>query len=330
MTPPPAPESVTSFPDGTSAAPTPSPVPVHPLAVTPPAAPKSSLKLSASFAKTAEIALKGVSRKPSKASPGMPPTPPADQPYLQRCAPQVRVLLVVTELVSNLRFEAGSRTAKLWMRDLAGDKKLLELRRPDDAKLISMTVADGGIGAVRRMAALREDHRDEVVACDGDIDVLFLASAGLDEMRVPNTQFLLQAVVEVAGVAAHWFKQCFDVPRPYELLDLGDTPAPMLAHPGHSSFPGGHATQAYALAAVLRILLAARLQSGGFEAVAELVARSREYAGLHFPLDTTEGGGPLGAAIAAFVIAMQAKPDVAPMLSTLWALASKEIAAASA
>lgn len=71
-------------------------------------------------------------------------------------------------------------------------------------------------------------------------------------------------------------------------------PAPLVHVPGSSSFPSGHATVGFACAAVLA-LVAPRLALPLY-VLAALVAWSRVYVGVHYPLDVL-GGAVLGVAL---------------------------------
>jgi undecaprenyl-diphosphatase len=72
-------------------------------------------------------------------------------------------------------------------------------------------------------------------------------------------------------------------------------PEPLLEAPSTYSFPSGHATVAFACATVL-VLAVPRLRWPLF-ALAALIAFSRVYVGVHYPLDVLAGAA-LGVAIA--------------------------------
>lgn len=306
----------------------PAPVPpVSALAVTPPSAQKLTAKRSYDFATTTEKSRKLVKRKPGAGRPEYPPPLPADVPLLTTWSSDVRVLLAVSAVVSQLAFSVTPTAATLSRRNGAKTDDLHTIVRPADAVFLSTAANDKGIGALKVVVNNRKNHEDEVTSCDSDMDLLFIAVLGLDERRTPYLHDLMRVIIEVVGVSVHWFKDAFAVPRPYELAKLSEMPAPMLDHPGHASFPGGHAAQAAALASVLAELAGDRLDKsgsatkGGLDEVAALVAKSREFAGLHYPIDT-EAGLALGTALGEYLASQQAS---FPQLRTLWALSVKEL-----
>jgi hypothetical protein len=73
---------------------------------------------------------------------------------------------------------------------------------------------------------------------------------------------------------------------------------PPVTVPGHSSFPSGHATQAYLMAKCMQLVFsispnvpATHLTTlnDTLSALAQRVARNREIAGLHYPSDSQAG-----------------------------------------
>ena len=73
---------------------------------------------------------------------------------------------------------------------------------------------------------------------------------------------------------------------------------PPVTVPGHSSFPSGHATQAYLMAKCMQLVLLDRSQSADGASdhpqrhavgAGQRVARNREIAGLHYPSDSQAG-----------------------------------------
>jgi membrane-associated phospholipid phosphatase len=112
---------------------------------------------------------------------------------------------------------------------------------------------------------------------------------------------LLWAVVPVALLASGWvhiYKPLFDVTRPPGLLSPDAFHVIGPAHHYHS-FPSGHATTAFAVAALC--VLGFRLGAASVLPVslALLIAASRSVVGVHWPLDLLGGacGGWLAAAV---------------------------------
>lgn len=108
----------------------------------------------------------------------------------------------------------------------------------------------------------------------------------------PRTRKLLNLLVERLQGPIFELKILFHRGRPMHCC--GSNPAimfqfPHKLYPGHPSFPSGHATEAFAAAAVLSALD----QNQKYEQVAGQIASNRELAGLHFPTDS-EAGRQLG------------------------------------
>jgi undecaprenyl-diphosphatase len=103
--------------------------------------------------------------------------------------------------------------------------------------------------------------------------------------------FVLAGVV-VADVLSYVFRYAIGRDRPP--VDYPD-PAPLVRVPGNPSFPSGHAATAFACAALLSWLTP--LPAVPLFALATLIAFSRVYDGVHYPLDMI-GGAVLGLAVA--------------------------------
>jgi hypothetical protein len=89
------------------------------------------------------------------------------------------------------------------------------------------------------------------------------------------------------------FKQALACYRPVE---YNAEVQPMITTPGHGTFPMGHATQAYAVAHVLKKLLKLHSANVGHKRVidqldrqAARIATNRVIAGMHFPVDGMAG-----------------------------------------
>jgi PAP2 superfamily len=321
----PAPKPMTVTPPGvpnpkTSTLPPP-PGPFKPFAVTPPSAPAPKRLLE--FAQTAEKLRGKVTRKPEPPTPSVP-TDPSTIPGFEDWAPNVRVLLAVTQAVSMLELGTASSQCTLSVRAGGTVTHLHTTARPSSSDYQNLKPSGTGIGALKQKLNGRKGHEDEILACDDDVDHLFLATIGLDQRRAPRTMDVIRATIEITGVAVHWFKNEFKIPRPYQLQGVFEWPTPVLEHPGHSSFPGGHAAQAWAVAKVLGELAADRVKdkTGAFDGVATIVAESREFAGLHYPLDTEAGKG-LGVAIGSFLATSH---GAFARFDELWKLAVNELA----
>jgi undecaprenyl-diphosphatase len=92
-------------------------------------------------------------------------------------------------------------------------------------------------------------------------------------------------------------KSTVDRQRPYETLAEAD---PLLRASVGNSFPSGHAATSFAGAVILAYLLPRALPA--LLVLATLVAVSRVYVGVHYPLDILAGAA-LGALVAGIVMA---------------------------
>jgi undecaprenyl-diphosphatase len=89
-------------------------------------------------------------------------------------------------------------------------------------------------------------------------------------------------------------------------------PHPLVHVPGNPSFPSGHAATSFACAATLAWLTP--LSPVALYALAGLIAFSRVYVGVHYPLDVI-GGAALGLGVAtALRLLVEARPRSNPLL----------------
>jgi membrane-associated phospholipid phosphatase len=94
----------------------------------------------------------------------------------------------------------------------------------------------------------------------------------------------------------------------YRPVEYNAQVQPVLTTPGHGTFPMGHATQAYAVAHMLRSLLKLnptkpphRMVIEQLERQAARIATNRVIAGVHFPVDSM-AGRMLGVALAEYLV----------------------------
>jgi len=114
------------------------------------------------------------------------------------------------------------------------------------------------------------------------------------------TSALTAGCVWSADLTTLLVKSLVDRPRPFRDLPEAD---PLLRGDIGSSFPSGHAATSFAGALVLAYLVRRWLVA--LVALAALVAASRVYVGVHYPLDVL-GGAALGALYAgAFALLIQ-------------------------
>jgi membrane-associated phospholipid phosphatase len=267
---------------------------------------------------------------------------------LRHWSPAVTIKLISAALIREMSFSGTVATAPatLSVTNAVGNPSVIAtLRRPTMDQLL--TDAALGLKGAKSKKALRRAQADSIMAQATNLDVILLESLGRDPARHPSVYALLHVTLEVAASAAYLFKHLFAIPRP---ATLWGNIEPLIAAPGHASFPSGHAAQAYAAVEVLKPLLGTNAGSTP-DALAASIAENRVIAGVHYPFDS-EAGEALGRAVGAWVAgsatagklkmgsfnapadrsaqftqsADAPKPQV--LLSTLWGMALTEIAAA--
>jgi len=142
---------------------------------------------------------------------------------------------------------------------------------------------------------------------------------------------LLWAVVPGALLSTAWSRACkvfLDIPRPPAVLAADAVHIVGPAHHFHS-FPSGHATTAFALAALCVLGFRLRAWSVVPVALAALVGISRSVVGVHWPLDVVGGafGGWL-AAVLGFSVAAQLPFGLRPAVQWVITVAFAGCAAA--
>ena len=121
----------------------------------------------------------------------------------------------------------------------------------------------------------------------GTIGAVWIAIAVVAALvqRRPVVFMLVTAAVLVADLVATGLKFVTDRPRPYVAFP---EPEPLLSTPLDLSLPSGHAATSFAGATML-VLLLGRRAAPVLLALAALVAVSRVYVGVHYPLDVVAG-----------------------------------------
>jgi len=143
-------------------------------------------------------------------------------------------------------------------------------------------------------ADLRGDRATEIMTqMNGTL--AFLSSIPfLNPSRTPYTFELLGAALRLANFAEMRFKQALASRRPNE---YSPQVQPMILTPSHSTYPSGHATEAFTSAYVLWRLLRASGRPPYADAswlmqlmrLASRIAINRTVAGVHFPVDSAAG-----------------------------------------
>lgn len=116
--------------------------------------------------------------------------------------------------------------------------------------------------------------------------------------RLPTTALLAAGAFAAASLTTSAIKAASDRPRP-PIGDPGFTA--MISLPGDGSFPSGHAATAFAAAGVVAIRYPAlRIP---LLVLAAVIALSRVYLGVHYPIDVVAGAA-LGLVIAWATVAL--------------------------
>jgi membrane-associated phospholipid phosphatase len=143
----------------------------------------------------------------------------------------------------------------------------------------------------------------------GRVGILWLilgAGAAILWRRPEVFAFVFVAYL-VADTSSHALRRLIGRDRPPV---ANPDPTPLVTVPGDPAFPSGHASTSFACAAVLTWLTP--LSPAPLFAVAALVAISRVYVGVHYPLDVV-GGAVLGVAVAtALRLLVEARRRSAP------------------
>ena len=149
------------------------------------------------------------------------------------------------------------------------------------------------IPLVLSWAELRNERATEILA---QIDPQYAFWSSIVYMhpdRTRRTFELINIVLQFCVYVEMRFKHALGCYRPVE---YNAEVQPMLTTPGHGTFPMGHATQAYAVAYVLKWLLSLKPAKPAHARVIEQldrqaarIATNRVIAGVHFPVDSMAG-----------------------------------------
>jgi len=138
----------------------------------------------------------------------------------------------------------------------------------------------------------------------------FSMVAGIDRVRHKWTSLFLTAVQRQIARTTHQVKFAFSSARP---CVYSRNVMPVIQTPSHSTFPSGHASEAFALATVLEFITKGTQGAGTdpleqhdmsrFYRMANRIAENRVVAGLHFPIDSAAGAS-LGCALATAIMSI--------------------------
>lgn len=219
-----------------------------------------------------------------------PKTFPTDNQYLEHLRTPSQELLLDCQLSSALDVKGSDGSATLQVRGAP----ITKIDRPSDAGYFETQ-----LNWLRAYADLRSDRMPEIYEQVRDPMAFFGALTFLDTGRRKYTLMMLSAVRTLAIKVETPVKFFCRQKRP---IDYSTSVHPMIQTPDHSSFPSGHATEAFAMATVLYRLSATSdpgattgdpqegidRQSMPFLA-AHRIATNRTVAGVHFPADSHAG-----------------------------------------
>ncbi|MGL4238298.1 phosphatase PAP2 family protein [Tabrizicola sp.] len=221
---------------------------------------------------------------------------------LMRLAPFPRASVLAYEGMSLFTARPGAKSANV----VRAESDLVSLTPPKPAKIAEQMVE------VRTAMDLRADRLPEILAQSDGFMAFFAAQNPFGINRRPHTVHLITALHDTVIAQEQRMKHLCSVARP---VDLSPQVQPIIETPGHSAYPSGHATEAFAIATIFAAL---RLSAGGaadadlidkilgklspvVEAapvtdpyillyrLAARIADNRTVAGVHYPVDSAHG-----------------------------------------
>lgn len=237
-------------------------------------------------------------------------------------AKAVNVMLAAADFWAATRVEGGTYAAGIGVGPLT----------------LSLVTQVGGATQVRShvVSALSQRELDEAIAGvkPGDTtqdfvqrllaasevpQYLFALALGLDDVKKkPYTCMIFDIVPAVVAVATQRLKHLARVPRPSEVNTQLTT---TIDNPAFTSYPGGHAAIAYAMAKVLSAATGANASE--LAALAQQIARDRVSAAIHTDIDTSRGQA-VGEAMAQWMLEAVNQPQSFGPWSGVFAQAMSE------
>lgn len=208
---------------------------------------------------------------------------PSEDDLFRRLNARHREHLVVTALMTGLKVSSNSlndenRAAKLQV----GGADVLTFALNTGTATLPLWQTQ--IDDLRTQKWNRDDRLTEIDLQQTDLHSFLGLAVPIAADTHSWVMVLLDAVQEIAFRVATEMKDVFRMPRPHMLAhDL----APPIRTPSHSAFPSGHATEAFAAAAVL-----GALYPQSFKLLRQMACRiavNRGYAGVHYPVDHHAG-----------------------------------------
>jgi membrane-associated phospholipid phosphatase len=234
--------------------------------------------------------------------PGPKPVPFNDAGALVRWDPWVRQTVAVTELTRNLAYDATvADTLKLSCRNGAALATMMTMTRPTSAFFADQ------LGKVQSWAELRDERAYEVLAQIDNQFAFIAAVTGLNVERKKWTMEWLVVCLQFTIEVELMFKHAFACYRP---VDFSAQVQPIISTPGHSTYPMGHATQAFSTITALMGLLKITNANPAYTQLvrqARRISVNRVVAGVHFPIDAA-AGQMLGLTLGEYFLCMSKVP----------------------
>jgi membrane-associated phospholipid phosphatase len=224
---------------------------------------------------------------------GAPPTLNSPD-ALVRWDPWVRINLGVTEATRKLDY-AKSGTDTFLVRVRKGKQDLVTMTRPDITFFVKQ------LPMVQSWAELRDERTAEILAQIDNQFPFIAAATGLNVSGKPRTMEWLTVAIQFTIAVESMFKHAFACYRP---VHLSPQVQPIITTPGHSSYPMGHAAQAFATVVALAALVNIPKAHATYRQLylqARRISVNRTVAGVHFPIDAAAGQS-LGLSLGEFFV----------------------------
>ncbi|WP_440640681.1 phosphatase PAP2 family protein [Bradyrhizobium sp. PUT101] len=226
------------------------------------------------------------------------PTTIDDPAQLDRWEPWVRAYTAVGEMLQGITLQVSGADPNAFLVR-SPSYVIAEIGRPSESTFKNQ------IAMVLSWAELRNERATEIMAQIDPQHAFWSSVVYLHPERTRRTFELINMVLQFCVYVEMRFKHALACWRPVE---YNAEVQPMITTPGHGSFPSGHATQAYAVAYVLKRLLSLHKATPGFPQIVEQlerqaarIATNRVVAGVHFPVDSM-AGRMLGVALGEYFV----------------------------
>jgi hypothetical protein len=216
-----------------------------------------------------------------------------DAEELSICGPDVRMKVLVLELLQDLHFAAAQSNAAV-VTVGSGDEAplLVKIIRPS-ARRFRLQAAE-----VMKWAPRRAERAPEILSQVGPQMAYWSSIVNLSPERTPKTLEFCHTAMTFASFVVQRVKHILSCKRP---LAYDRDIQPMILTPAFSAMPSGHATEAFMMAHLLTRLCSSVDRDDLLQRQAERIATNRVIAGLHFPVDSV-AGRMLGQTLAEYLL----------------------------